>query len=874
MDSKGRSPAIAWVLGCGLACIAGAASAQSVAWRTEVMAEIPAGEGVGMLSHPAAAASSSVIVAMMGYTASGGTTRYRAVATDADDGSVRWSYDFGASCSTLDESSGRVATLPDGDVVVSMAATDANRTRHACLAKLSVTGERVWSRDVRVPGVRVDINGLAVDPSGDVLAVGRRGNDALMVRVSGVDGSNVWERQENAGNGEQWRAFDVARGPGDGMAVHVLAVDPEGGWNFRVWAVSAQAGQRQWSHTYCQSVILPGVAQLDDVRLRVLADGSITFVATCSDSGTGDVSAGRLHGGTGAPVWQRIFASSRIGHAFVDEQGGVLLEGRLTIGGQVVGTTMLEASQGQVVWSLAALPDPGPWPYVSRQSFIVGDRVHVVERDQSVIGYIARLAVETYAKVDGVRLSRVDVPLASADMIPEGYLRARVLADGDVVLAASVGRNRYEGQALFEARVAPITGALRWSRRHHVGALQHVETVDVTEAVIADASGVIVAGASRMTDGPSYPVLGRLDAVTREWSWSWDAAAYPRGEFHAIGRTGAGDVVATGDSGDEDLPWLLTRVAATTGRMAWSSDPSFQAIGKHVAEVPGGRIVAGFMSRTAAFTDGVAAFDAGSGERLWIVGRAPGNTYEDVPFVAAAPDGDVLAATTYGLSDGTRGFQVRKLAGTEGTTRWTWRHAVGSATTPVIVAPPLTLPNGDVVVVSDSRVWCLVGGSGVVRWQAGSASTWGTAVIDAAGHVVVGGMLQGRWSAQRLEAASGAVMWTRSHGPFGPWQERISALSRARDGRVLAAGGDGYTMHVVGAIDMHSGDLAWSTISANESVAGGGGHSGLPIVVSQSPEGSIYAGIYGGYRQPMTLLKVATPIIDAIFAHGFDPSMP
>ncbi len=873
MDSKGRSPAIAWVFGCGLAWIAASASAQDFAWRAGVTADVPAGEGVQALNHPTAGAAPDLLVAMMPYTAADGRSQYRAVASDAITGDARWAHDFGAACAIDGEAMARVATLADGSVTISMLATDTAQVSFACVARLRIDGSTAWIRELRVAGVRVSINDLAADATGDVLAVGRQGDDAWMVRLAGDGGGTVWERRVSSGAGERLYAFEVARGSGTGVAVHVLATAPGGDRRLQVWSVSATTGDRQWSHTHCPGGTAAGLVQHDSGRLRVIADGSIVFAAGCSAGSASSAHAGRL-AADGAVVWERVFETSGLRHGFVDGHGNVLLEGRLVVAGQTVGTTRLDAALGQVSWSLPALPEPGPGPSVTRQPFAVGDRVHVVERDEAVIGYVTGIALETYAATNGQRLARVVVPLPAADMIPSGYLRARAMADGDVVLAASVGRNRYDGQSLYETRLQPVGDTVRWSRRHAVAVPQRFDPTTLSEAMIADASGFAIAGFAAAPGGYTYPALARFDATTRTTTWRWNASGHVRGRFGSIAR-GAGDhVVAAGFTGDYDAPWLLVRVAAATGQVVWQADPAFPGRGLHVAE-GAGRVVAG-VEREGTSTAVVAAFSAATGQWLWSATAAPGNQSEGGQRVAAGPDGDTYAAARI-LRDGSDSLQLRRLDGATGVTRWTWRGR--DAASNELATPPIVQAGGDVYVVARSRAWRLAGANGAVRWDVPLAVDASAALVDAQGDLVVGGQANNRWGVQKLRGVDGTTAWSRAHGPFGPFtNERVSTLAIERDGRILAAGGEGYHNHTAAALDSATGDLAWHvdivTDTTNGMPRGERGRNDYPIGVVQLPDGSVYTAAYSQPDPTLTVFKIAFPIIDAIFAHGFEPSTP
>lgn len=875
MDSKGRSPAIAWVLGCGLAWAAGAASAQDFAWRAGVTADVPAGQGVQGLNQPTAGAAPDLLVAMMPYTAADGRALYRAIATDAVSGDARWVHDFGAACAIDGEPMARVATLADGSVAVSMLATDATQTSFACVARLGVDGRPLWIREFRSPWVRVAVNDLAADATGDVLAVGRHGDDAWIARLFGDTGEAVWERHAASGTGERLNAFEVARGSGIGVAVHVLATTSGGGRRLQVWSVSALTGERQWSHDHCPGGTAAGLVQQDGGRLRVIADGSIVFAAGCSAGSASSAHTGRL-AADGAVVWERVFETSGLRHGFVDSRGNVLLEGRLVVAGQTVGTTRLDAELGQVSWSLPALPEPGPGPSVTRQPFAVGDRVHVVERDEGVIGYVTAVALETYAATSGQRLARVVVPIPAADMIPAGFLRARVVTDGDVVLAASVGRNRYDGQSLYETRVQPVGDAVRWSRRHAVAVPQRFDPATLPQAMIADASGFAMAGFAAAPGGYAYPALARFDATTRTTTWRWNASGHVGGRFGSITR-GAGDhVVAAGFTGDYDAPLLLVRVAAATGQIVWQADPAFPGRGLHVAEGAGGRVVAG-LERDGASTAVVAAFSAANGQWLWSTPAAPGNPSEEDQRVAVGPDGDAyVGARIFG--DGSDRLQMRRLDGATGVARWTWRGS-DAASSGLPASPPLVHAGGDVFVVARSRAWRLSGANGAVRWQVPLTVGASAAVLDAHGDLVVGGQANDRWGVQKLRGTDGTTAWSRTHGPFGPFNnERVSTLAIGRDGRILAAGGEGYSNHTAAALDPATGDLAWHVdIIANTTGGmprGERGRNDYPIGVVQLPDGNVYTAAYSQPDPTLTVFKIAFPIVDAIFAHGFEPATP
>lgn len=866
------------------------AFAQNVAWQRPVSTNVPAGAAISMANAGLGGLPSSPLVAVVTFDSdTGDLYQYRAMATDPISGALLWSTDLGLACETRGSDYSLVVPLADGDIVVLAQVLDPLDPGHTCIKRLrAADGEVLWSRLLAEPGASLNLYSLVPDADGQLLAAGRKAANAIALRLDAQSGSTLWEREFVSDAGTTSRVVEVAAGANDATVLHLLDQVPGGSASsasLRLVGLSTATGEPRWGHSHCPGGAFVAYQRMaNDVRLRMLADSSVEYASSCMAGSEPSVELGRFNAVTGVLIWQRGLSQSNLYRAVIDADGNLLLEGTLLVDANEVGVARLGANGGGLQWSLPrpAIPQGIP-PYVSNRFIAAGPYLHVLELYVEFPDYVTSATLATYAAETGQFLARHDAGLPQHELVVPRFATIRAAGDGEVLIGALSGQNRYVGSRLFETRLHGVTGQVEWSRQTPVMAMHRLAPSGTwssgRQMIWNDRGGpgVVLAGRGINPQNYDYPRAAKVSALDGRILWRWEPDKRVRGNIAAALDDGEGNLIMAGSNGWDDPPLLLAKLDGGDGHPLWEASAAADRAALDATLDPAGNIL---LLQDSASGDPdlslrVSRRSASDGALLWET-PIPESwiSHEDARRLAIDTQGSVFALSSFWINESVYGMQVASLRNSDGMILWR-RKLPGQSE--IEAAQMQILPDGHVIVATRQKSWRLDGATGSVDWQAAWPIWTTTIAADGTGQIVAGGSQSNRRAVARIIAASGQVLWLRQLPLLDPASssETISALTIANDGNILAAGGNNSDIQGVVAMALSDGATMWqagttgTSSGASADQALGSGY--YPVGLLQASDRNVFfSGTLDGLQQTWTVHKVTGSFADGIFASGFE----
>ncbi|MEP6881790.1 MAG: PQQ-binding-like beta-propeller repeat protein [Dokdonella sp.] len=865
-----------------IAIIAGApvlpSFAQIVATQTRVEMDVPSGAAISVANAVTGNPSTVPVVALITFAIDANDSyQYRAIASDPGNGTVLWSRDLGSACETRLDDYGLVTPLDNGDVIVTAQALDPVDPGTSCVMRLrAADGQVLWSRTLSASGATLAIYALVQDSQGQLLATGRKAGNAFNLRLDGQSGETLWEQEIPAAAGTTLRGFSIATNE-NSTVIHLLVKGSDGSSSLRLLGVATDSGNERWSLANCAGgQFIAYQRYANDIRLRMLADSTVEFVAACNDGSNATVELGRIQAETGVPVWQRTLATSSLTRAIIAVDGNLLVEGTLTVDGVELGVARLDTTDAHLQWSMPRPIAPPPMaPYTTNRYVIAGAYLHVLELFVELPDYATSATVATYAVDSGQFLGRFDVGFPVDDLVVPKTASIAAFGNGEVVVTALSGANRYVGSRLFETRLNGLGGLPGWSRQTSVMSpfpfkpTARIQTDRLMRLNDKGRSGVLLGGHGINGNNYDYPRAAKIDANDGRVLWRWQQDKGIRGDVAALFSDGEDNAILVGSNGWDNPSLLLSKLDGENGETLWEASGSVSRIALDGTLDGSGNILLLLESTSddPGARQRVAKRSAFDGASLWEA-VIPDSQYSDADErrVLVSPDGSVLVLGPWLTSSSAFGMQVTRLRNTDGTVEWRRKLPGLADSQPALLQ---ALGNGDVIVVSNMRAWRIDGASGTIEWQKALPFPAFSMVLDGQGGIVVGGESANRRALARLDATTGLPLWTRQLPLMvaSAFSERISSVEIAVDGKILAANGDGQDKQGLGAFALADGATHWETITASGSLGGG---DSFPIAILQSPDGNIYSGSLLGESSSWTVTRITGPFADGIFASGYE----
>ena len=269
-----------------------AAATGTAVWTRDAGTASQADDAVDMVVD---AATGNSYIAARAATAANGLD-WLVFKVNGSDGALGWaaSYTYGGSGNDEPRA---IAFTADGNLAVAGMETVAGATRLR-VAKLNAsTGTSIWGYSS--PTDATDASDVAGDASGNVIAVGRNGADAFVIKLSSAGASSWTQTYNGPGNGQDaWNALAVFSNGDIAAAGYVTGA--VGGQNFEVARYPAAGGAPTWTRE------INGTANANDTAYDITIDGSGDAYAAglLRDTTNGQTAyLAKITGTTGVVAW-------------------------------------------------------------------------------------------------------------------------------------------------------------------------------------------------------------------------------------------------------------------------------------------------------------------------------------------------------------------------------------------------------------------------------------------------------------------------------------------------------------------------------------------------------------------------------------------
>jgi cysteine-rich repeat protein len=431
------------------------------------------------------------------------------------------------------------------------------------LALLSAAPAHAWMTNVAGTPPASRPLAIAVDGAGNVLAAGRvtaaGGDDGLVVKLSGLDGSELWQRTVAGtdANTDQLRA--VAHDGSNAVVVAGQATNTDSAGDALVVKYDAD-GTQAWR------MDIDGGAALEDDALAVVvhAGGDVVIAGQTTPSGSTvtQFSVLRRAGGDGTSVWRTDLAGSPgTGRALIATGSDFVAAG--DVAGKIVVVKLAGATGGETwrkdVDGSAVAADIG------RAVAVGGGRVVVAGRMVTPTGG-PDFAVVALDAADGHELWRVVLDGSAVDAADaDDAFGVAVDAAGDVI---AVGRlsDAVSDDDLVVMKLAGATGVETWRTTVKGGN----NNDDDAQAVVLDQDGdAMVVGSVRNQGRGRDFFLGAFTGTTgvEQWRVELNGTEGAADVGSVIALSTAGDPVAGGRlrNGADGDGFTIVKLTGTNG---------------------------------------------------------------------------------------------------------------------------------------------------------------------------------------------------------------------------------------------------------------------------------------------------------------------
>ncbi len=860
-----------FAVGLLMALSAGMSLAEQIAWRRQVLADIPAGTDLhAMAQANAGGVPDAAVIALVSFSIDEDNNRYRLEHFDARTGVRAWSTSLPLACRHWD-TRGVLAAWPNGDAVVAVAAGgDSGRVSTCLLRVRGSDGAVLWSRSEQFEDGSLRVNALAIDNEGHVLAGGLKGRAAMIERLDGDTGEPLWRREIPAPEDVAMDTIFLGAG-----ATHVVAGvvsnRTSGLPGFQYIGLSLERGEDAWSNEACSRIRYNRLSRHAPAT-RMLGDGSFVHALECRETATSSVRIGRHDAGTGTVRWQRELPGSTQNAAVIAQNGDIVMGGPLALDTGAAGIARFAADSGATRWS-ANITFPALGYFLA----VTPDRVHVLESvPDTFTNYPLEASLASYDGASGAFSARMAFPLPGYDMLFYSQQDVLGMADGDVLAYGMHAENHASGGSLRRVRLDPTAGQIVSSVSEPVATARPFvpplyESPGLASMVASDDGepGIVIMGSGR-DEYYGYPRAVKLSRRDGRVLWKTDFDPQVKGALSDVATDAEGDVVVSGYV--RTSPSIVAaKLDGATGASLWTV--SDDRIASSIATDAAGDAALSLVWRDEGTVNALVKLARADGTRIWETPIPDG--YHD-QTVAVDHNGDFIVTGTY--RTGSVANQVVKIRGADGALLWTARGAA-FANGELLRALPAT--DGEVIVNSDGRVVKLDASSGAILWQRELPLWIRSQHLASDGGIVLGGAGSFDESSgaavAHLRATDGVVQWMKYVSTtLGPSlsSQRVTALSSAGEHSLLVSGGDGSRRYFAAQLMRADGNIEWEVADAMpvpSSLNMLRGDEFYPVGITRMLDGSIFfGGQFVPYPATWTLYKVTGPHVDDIFASGFE----
>lgn len=768
-----------------------------------------------------------------------------------------------AGVESIDDQVRDVASDPSGDLIV---VDDDSVAKHA-----RADGAPLWRTRVVENANTVNfIGGVTVDAAGDVVVIGIVAElgaltDALVVKLSGADGRELWRHRYDGPANRSDYATDVAIDPnGDvivGGVTHFIAED------MLALKLDGRTGALKW-----QAVIAGlGVGQDQVLAVAVDANGDVALAGDSTVGTENYFAAVKLRGTNGTILWRATAgAGDENGQATAvafDPAGDIVVVGSIAFDatGFDVAVVKLAGATGAEQWHHYVDGSAHAFDFGSDVAIDAAGRItavgRVVEQDTGADLLVLELAP------DGSELwTRV------VDGGAGGYddVDAVAIVGDRIVVAASIDGTSFDTTRFAVLGFDAATGAEVW---RHVRDGDAGARDQATDVVAGSGGQVLVAGELANVGTKNDGLVLAIDAASGVEQWERTLnVTIPEVDDRAqsVAVDAHGNAIVAGTIGTEQTAEDFTVVKLTAaGTEAWRAriDGALHAndAGGPVAVAPDGAVFAAgttvdgpglpptdprFPGPPPLTNVTVVKLDGATGAETWRSAPAfPGRGVAPAATDLALAGEDVVVGGWFGTSAFQSSSAVVKLRGSDGAELW--RKLFFLDLFPEVPVRVEVDGAGDVVATSQGSVAKLRGSDGGTLWGPVNALLAAHALaVDQQGDVLVAGEHVAGFVVTKLRGSNGTTAWSASLGPGRALAVQVDASGDAIATGVLSVR-DAERIVVV-KLDGDDGSVVWSRVAPLRAPAEG-------TALALDASGNAFVGGFAtmaGRRENVAVLKL------------------
>jgi len=883
-----RRPLFATAKAClvtALSLGAAEASAQVVSWRVSTYGVEPSAIDVapGALAFDA----DNNLYAFEYLTDIGALGVHVRVTRLSADGTMAWQQDVPSVLHAFDsgaypENIPTAAMATRGDELV-LATTQDSQPSSAVVTRYAVDGRAIWqSGEQNAAGIGYDA--VLTDAAGDVVASGANGLGAPVsvgaqpsaghaAKFSGVDGSRLWavDIDPAACGGGNFLIAPFVRADSNGDILLVAEpLYPQGTTlDFCAVKLDGHTGAVLWSHAHSivagSQLIWGGVR---DVALDAAGDIAVGSAYDAVVSGGNqylEATVAKLSAADGSLLWQQTAQDwlTNLQSIAMDAQGNVYASAPESL------TRAFAAGDGHALWAADASTGGAIQALMDGRVLVASNRV---DADPN-----PRIEISALDAASGASLWNTVYPVG----VLANFSSLNVLAVDGAGHFAAIQRDPETccGNVITMLHGDLGSGSIDWHFSDFGYAPSYADLPSDTQDLHFHISaptpddGVVAVGTSylysELSNAHTRLRLMLTKRAAHDGRLLWQSVLeFDQSDCEptALAIDAAGDVLAAGSCAGEPV---VVKYRGSDGALLWRVQPKdncqYASVDSLALDGSGDVIASGvcdYPNAVDQLTTRLATLD---GHALWTQ-HTPG----DGPMQAATGSGIVYTVASQQIVSGQAPLRVRAGAMDAGSGAPLWSHTFDPPGGGSYAAGNLAaLPGGDALMSASGLLVRLASDSGLARWTSYSHGPIDQLVLDANGNPV----FIADNAVSKVDAATGADAWSYSDPATVGFYGGFHDLTLAPDGTVLAVGNvypagssDPTTLLHVAALDPLHGTPRWTF-----SDAASRGTLALGVVAARDGGVLVSADYALQDASPWSLVRVAGPDADGIFAAGFEP---
>ncbi len=211
---------------------------------------------------------------------------YRTEKLNSANGTTLWGKTIAGAINHIDREAGWLAACDNGDIIMVNRTWGPTTSYDIVLHKYAaVTGDTLWTRQYNSSGASADDPmHMRPDGAGNILVVGGKSGDYLVVKFDQADGSDLWTAVYDGPAGGYDTGAHIIEGPAGEVIATGFCTGSGTSWDVMTVAFDSADGAFLWEEGYD-----PGAGRADEGRaLAVSEQGDLYVTGYCGMDSTGE----------------------------------------------------------------------------------------------------------------------------------------------------------------------------------------------------------------------------------------------------------------------------------------------------------------------------------------------------------------------------------------------------------------------------------------------------------------------------------------------------------------------------------------------------------------------------------------------------------